>query len=102
MELKLFVCFQEILSLLPQTKSILKELVGSCGRTNDDYVRIESSGILYESTACKHFLHENYNKLCSAVLDHRSSRSDLVNSAFLKLLPRLAAFNKSIFVQKYY
>lgn len=90
------------MSLLPRTKSVLKGLVGGSGRTDDDSVRIESSGSLYESSACKNLLQENYDRVCSTVLNLKSTRSLLVNSALMKLLPRLAAFNKSIFVQKYY
>ncbi|XP_050539572.1 serine/threonine-protein kinase mTOR [Daktulosphaira vitifoliae] len=91
----------EILSLLPRTKSALKGLVGGSGRTDGDSVRIASSGIRYESSACKNLLQDNYDRVCSGALSHRLSRSPLVHSALMKLLPRLAAFNKSIFVQNY-
>jgi len=89
------------LSFLPRTKSALKGLVGGSGRTDDDSVRIASSGIRYEISACKNLLRENYDRVCSVAITHRQTRSLLVNSALMKLLPRLAAFNKSIFVQKY-
>uniref|UniRef100_A0A2H8U2W2 Serine/threonine-protein kinase TOR n=1 Tax=Melanaphis sacchari TaxID=742174 RepID=A0A2H8U2W2_9HEMI len=91
----------EILSLLPRTKSALKGLVGGSGRTDDDSVRIASSGIRYESSACKNLLQENFDRVCSSAISHRMCRNLLVNSALMKLLPRLAAFNKSIFVQNY-
>lgn len=90
------------MSLLPQTKSVLKELVSGSGRSGDDCVIIESSGIRYESSACKDLLQENYDQVCLTVLNLKSIRSLLVNSAMVKLFPRLAAFNKSIFTQKYY
>lgn len=90
------------MSLLPRTKSALKGLVGGSGRTDDDSVRIASSGIRYESSACKNLLQENYDLVCSTAISHRLSKNPLVHSALMKILPRLAAFNKSIFVQKYY
>lgn len=85
---------------MPRTKSALKGLVSGSGRTDDDSVRIASSGIRYESSACKNLLQENYDQVCSTALSHRLSRNLLVTSALMKLLPRLAAFNKSIFVKK--
>lgn len=90
------------MTILPQTKSVLKELVSSSGRSDDDFVIIESSGVRYESSDCKDLLQENYDQVCSTVLSLKSTRSLLVNSALVKLLPRLAAFNKSNFTQKYY
>lgn len=88
------------MSLLPRTKSALKGLVGGSGRTDDDSVRIASSGIRYESSACKNLLQEYYNRVCSAVMLHKHIRTPLLVIGMTKLFPRLAAFNKSLFVQE--
>lgn len=88
--------------LLSQSNSTLKELVIGSGRSGDNSVIIESLGVRYESSACKYLLQENYDQVCLTVLNLKSTRSILVNSALVKLFPRLAAFNKSVFAQKYY
>lgn len=86
--------------MIPRTNSALKGLVGGSRRTNDDSVKIESSGTRYESSACRHLLQENYDRVCSLAISHRTSRNPYVLFALMKLLPRLAAFNKSVFVLK--
>lgn len=77
--------------------------MSSSGRTVDEYVRITpSDNIQYESEDSNNLIRENYDLVFTMVLSHGLSRKPSLISAIVKVLPRLAAFNKSIFVQKYY
>lgn len=86
--------------MIPRINSALKGLVGGSGRTNDDSVKIESSGTLYESSACRHLLYQNYDKVAALSISHRTSRNPHVLFALMKLIPRLAAFNIDSFVKQ--
>lgn len=55
---------------------------------------------LYESSACRSIISENFDAICAAVLTQRvSSRSPHIHNTLLAILPRLAAFNKEKFVE---
>lgn len=44
---------------------------------------------------------EHYTIICENILEQRLSKSPYVQQALLQILPRLAAINREIFVQKY-
>lgn len=54
-----------------------------------------------ESAYAHEILHEHYTTICDNVLEQRTSKSPYVQQALLQILPRLAAFNRDVFVEKY-
>lgn len=54
-----------------------------------------------ESAYSREILTEQYITICDNVLEQRVSKSPHVQNALLKILPRLAAFNHEVFVQRY-
>lgn len=44
---------------------------------------------------------EHYSVICDNIMEQRLSKSPYVQQALLQILPRLAAINREIFVQKY-
>ncbi|GAV00928.1 TOR [Ramazzottius varieornatus] len=68
----------------------------------DIYLLAENSDSkLYESNACKEVITANFAQICTNVMDQRNARSPYIQSAILQLLPRLAAFNNAIFIEKH-
>uniref|UniRef100_A0A224XHF0 Serine/threonine-protein kinase TOR n=1 Tax=Panstrongylus lignarius TaxID=156445 RepID=A0A224XHF0_9HEMI len=60
---------------------------------------LASSEPIYESTACRILISENFDEICSSVMAQRVSRSPYIHNTLLTILPRLAAFNKDRFVK---
>ncbi|XP_039949400.1 serine/threonine-protein kinase Tor [Bactrocera neohumeralis] len=60
-----------------------------------------SSATVLESAYSREILTENYINICDNVLEQRTSKSPYVQQALLHILPRLAAFNREVFVQRY-
>ncbi|PVD35573.1 hypothetical protein C0Q70_02536 [Pomacea canaliculata] len=54
-----------------------------------------------ESKACKDLMNQHFDKVCNMMLRYRTSRSSFVQLALLSTLPRLAAFNPSVFSRAY-
>uniref|UniRef100_A0A0P4VNQ8 Serine/threonine-protein kinase TOR n=2 Tax=Scylla TaxID=6760 RepID=A0A0P4VNQ8_SCYOL len=54
-----------------------------------------------ESRTCRELILEQYDVISTQVLSQRSSRNTLIQTALLKILPRLAALNKENFSQTY-
>ncbi|KAK8751728.1 hypothetical protein OTU49_009992 [Cherax quadricarinatus] len=54
-----------------------------------------------ESRTCRELILEKYDDICTQVLNQRSSRSIVIQSALLQILPRLAALNKEKFSRSY-
>ncbi|CAL4096084.1 unnamed protein product, partial [Meganyctiphanes norvegica] len=52
-----------------------------------------------ESTTCRDLLLEKYDSICTQVLNQRTSKNGLIQSALLQILPRLAALNKDKFAE---
>ncbi|KAE9046870.1 Serine/threonine-protein kinase [Phytophthora rubi] len=48
------------------------------------------------------FMHSHYPRACRLVFSHQDHKSATVRSAVISLFPRLAKFNTSAFVEKYY
>lgn len=44
---------------------------------------------------------EHYNTICDNILEQRTSKSPYIQQGLLQILPRLAAINREVFVQKY-
>lgn len=47
-------------------------------------------------------MHSHYPRACRLVFSHQDHKSATVRSAVISLFPRLAKFNTSVFVEKYY
>ncbi|XP_030383558.1 serine/threonine-protein kinase Tor [Scaptodrosophila lebanonensis] len=60
-----------------------------------------SSLSVLESAYAHEILTEHYTTICDNVLEQRFSKSPYVQQALLQIMPRLAAFNRSVFVSKY-
>ncbi|XP_059613044.1 serine/threonine-protein kinase Tor [Phlebotomus argentipes] len=58
-------------------------------------------GNVQESLVCRQLVMENFQEICMKVMEQRISRSFHVQQILLSILPRLAAFNREIFVQNY-
>lgn len=56
---------------------------------------------MLESANSREILTEHYGTICDNVLEQRLSKSPHVQQALLQILPRLAAFNREVFVSKY-
>ncbi|KAH8327771.1 hypothetical protein KR074_003539 [Drosophila pseudoananassae] len=54
-----------------------------------------------ESAYAHEILQEHYTTICDNVLEQRFSKSPYAQQALLQILPRLAAFNRDVFVEKY-
>ncbi|XP_015036537.2 serine/threonine-protein kinase Tor isoform X1 [Drosophila pseudoobscura] len=54
-----------------------------------------------ESAYAHEILQAHYTTICDNVLEQRFSKSPYVQQALLQILPRLAAFNREVFVEKY-
>ncbi|XP_075220340.1 serine/threonine-protein kinase Tor [Lycorma delicatula] len=57
---------------------------------------------LYESSACRALVTEQFDNICKDVLSQRISRNPHIQHTLLTILPRLAAFNKEIFVKQHF
>ncbi|XP_071144772.1 serine/threonine-protein kinase mTOR-like isoform X1 [Mytilus edulis] len=57
--------------------------------------------ILYESRSCKELITKNYEKICSLILRHRSSKNTYVQQTLLVIFPRVAGFSPAVFSQVY-
>jgi len=63
-------------------------------------IDIQQHNVL-ESAYAQEILQEHYTSICDNVLEQRTSKSPYVQQALLQILPRLAAFNRAVFVEKY-
>ncbi|KAM8716149.1 hypothetical protein ACLKA7_003090 [Drosophila subpalustris] len=60
-----------------------------------------TSQTVLESAYAHEILKDHFITICDNVLEQRSSKSPYVQQALLQILPRLAAFNREVFVSKY-
>ncbi|KPJ18652.1 Serine/threonine-protein kinase mTOR [Papilio machaon] len=56
---------------------------------------------IYESEVCKKLLNEEYDRICQDVMNQRLFKTQGVPQILLIIIPRLAAFNKELFLKKY-
>lgn len=54
-----------------------------------------------ESSTCRNIIVENYEEICQRVLEQKYSKSIYVQQSLLNILPRLAAFNRELFVKNH-
>lgn len=54
-----------------------------------------------ESATCRQIIVENYDEICAKVLEQKFSKSTYVQQSLLNILPRLAAFNREVFVKQH-
>ncbi|XP_023161122.1 serine/threonine-protein kinase Tor [Drosophila hydei] len=62
--------------------------------------KLTSHNVL-DSAYAHEILKEHFITICDNVLEQRSSKSPYVQQALLQILPRLAAFNREVFVAQY-
>ncbi|KAH8263388.1 hypothetical protein KR044_008014 [Drosophila immigrans] len=60
-----------------------------------------NSQTVQESAYAREILKEHFITICNNVLEQRNSKSPYVQQALLQILPRLAAFNREVFVEQY-
>lgn len=56
---------------------------------------------ILESSYAREVIIEHYSTICENIIEQRNSKSTYVQQALLQILPRLAAINREVFVQKY-
>ena len=54
-----------------------------------------------ESATCRQIIIDNYDEICTKVLEQRHLKTSYVQQSLLNILPRLAAFNREEFVKKH-
>ncbi|XP_017768823.1 PREDICTED: target of rapamycin [Nicrophorus vespilloides] len=57
--------------------------------------------VVTESAECRQLISENYDYICLDVLTQRTSRYTYTQQVLIAILPRLAAFNKEMFIEKH-
>ncbi|KAL9903155.1 serine/threonine-protein kinase Tor [Glossina fuscipes fuscipes] len=62
--------------------------------------KLNTSNVL-ESSYAREVLMDHYTTICDNILDQRLAKSLYIQQTLLQILPRLAAINREIFVQKY-
>ncbi|XP_016968569.1 serine/threonine-protein kinase Tor [Drosophila biarmipes] len=93
-------------TLVPRLKVPFIDKLGSTqthlgeGEHHNGVAKFASHNVL-ESAYAHEILQEHYTTICDNVLEQRSSKSPYVQQALLQILPRLAAFNREVFVEKY-
>ncbi|KAH8375520.1 target of rapamycin [Drosophila serrata] len=93
-------------TLVPRLKVPFIERLGSSqthmseAEHHNGVAKFASHNVL-ESAYAHEILQEHYTTICDNVLEQRSSKSPYVQQALLQILPRLAAFNREVFVEKY-
>ncbi|CAG9112211.1 unnamed protein product [Plutella xylostella] len=56
---------------------------------------------IYESSVCRQLITEKYERICQDVMAQQVAKTQGVPQVLLIILPRLAAFNKPLFVKRY-
>ncbi|KMY89998.1 serine/threonine-protein kinase Tor [Drosophila simulans] len=93
-------------TLVPRLKVPFIDKLGSSqthlgeGEHHKGVAKFASHNVL-ESAYAQEILQEHYTNICDNVLEQRTSKSPYVQQALLQILPRLAAFNRAVFVEKY-
>ncbi|XP_002042098.2 serine/threonine-protein kinase Tor [Drosophila sechellia] len=93
-------------TLVPRLKVPFIDKLGSSqthlgeGEHHKGVAKFASHNVL-ESAYAQEILQEHYTNICDNVLEQRTSKSPYVQQALLQILPRLAAFNRAVFVKKY-
>ncbi|XP_016932710.3 serine/threonine-protein kinase mTor [Drosophila suzukii] len=94
-------------TLVPRLKVPFIDKLGSThhthlgdGEHHNGVAKFASHNVL-ESAYAHEILQEHYTTICDNVLEQRSLKSPYVQQALLQILPRLAAFNREVFVEKY-
>lgn len=98
--------YEDFTTILPRFKAPFIEKLHSHQnvQTTSSLYDIDSSksvNNLSESASCRQILMDNYEDICSKVLDQRISKSPHVQQTLYSILPRLAALNKDVFVKNY-
>ncbi|XP_037955980.1 serine/threonine-protein kinase Tor [Teleopsis dalmanni] len=96
----------QLTTIVPRLKAPFIQKVGSTQtQLESEYQNTTSNKFsafnILESTYSREILTENYITICDNVLEQRLSKSTYVQQGLLQILPRLAAFDRNTFVQKY-
>ncbi|KAH8412631.1 hypothetical protein KR009_003909 [Drosophila setifemur] len=75
--------------------------LGESSEQQNGVAKFASQHNVLESAYAHEILQEHYITICDNVLEQRSSKSPYVQQALLQILPRLAAFDREVFVEKY-
>lgn len=62
---------------------------------------IPEKPIIIESSICHQLMSDKYEYTCLDVIHQKFSRQSYVQQTLMNILPRLAAFNRELFVQKH-
>lgn len=62
---------------------------------------IPEKPVIIESSLCRQLVAEKYEYICLDVIQQKFSRQSYVQQTLMVILPRLAAFDREIFVQKH-
>ncbi|XP_055916701.1 serine/threonine-protein kinase Tor [Eupeodes corollae] len=92
-----------VTAIVPRLKAPFIEKLGSTQtHLEPEHTSLKFCGMnVQESAHSRQILIDNYCKICENVLDQRMSKSVHVQQGLLEVLPRLAAFNREVFVLKY-
>jgi FKBP12-rapamycin complex-associated protein len=56
---------------------------------------------VHESPTCRQLLNEKFNYICDIIMNQRSSKNPYIIDILLILIPRIAAFNSELFVERH-
>lgn len=102
-------------NMFPRLKTSFAEKFGQASGTTSTYISPSSYPYDYdtdskfsrqhlsinESATCRQIIIDNYDEICSKVLEQRHLKTSYVQQSLLNILPRLAAFNREEFVKKH-
>lgn len=99
----------DISNIFPRIKAPFIEKFGHSSNTNfKSYTDLDNdakfsrqNSLVQESAVCRQLVTDNYDEICAKVMEQKSSKSQHVQQTLLIILPRLAAFNREVFVKNY-
>ncbi|XP_013111288.1 serine/threonine-protein kinase Tor [Stomoxys calcitrans] len=95
----------QLTTIVPRLKAPFIKKLGSTrlvelGEGQQGGHKFNGSNVL-ESSYAREVIMEHYTNICDNIIEQRLSKSVYVQQALLQILPRLAAINREVFVQKY-
>lgn len=93
-------------ALLPRIKAPFIEKLSQSSSTQTTYQYDVDCSVKYnanipESTACRQIITENYEDICTRIMEQRSVRSTYVQQTLFSILPRIVALNRELFVENH-
>lgn len=107
--------FDDASNLFPRFKTSLSDKFGNTSSHTSHFLSPSSYPYDYdtdskfsrqhlsinESATCRQIIIDNYDEICTKVLEQRHLKTSYVQQSLLNILPRLAAFNRDEFVKKH-